>query len=199
MSQGSAAHYARLLEGAEADVAIRAAERTPPPLVSIIEALLFASNTPLTATAAATAIRGLTEDQFQCAIDAIRGKYRRQGRPYALQSRSGGYAMALMAEHADIRDRLTGGQRRTRLTQPMLDVLAVVAYKQPVTRNEVDAIRGAESNSILRQLVRLNLIAVFDPLPAGKEPTYNTTANFLELFGLRTLDDLPQTADLQKI
>jgi segregation and condensation protein B len=199
MSNAAAADYAKLLEGAEAGVAGRDVERTPPPLTRIVEALLFAGDKPLTATSAAVAIRGLTNEQFRGAIDELNRQYRRQGRPYAIQSRPEGFSLALKAGFAGLRERLTGGPREARLTVPMLDVLALVAYKQPVTRNEIDAVRGADSIAILRQLVRLSLVAVQDAVPGTSEPAYNTTPRFLELFGLRSLDDLPQTADLQKI
>ena len=199
MSHTAAADYAKLLEGAEAGVAQRDVERTPPPLVRIIEALLFAGDQPLTATSAAVAVRGLTNEQFRVAIDELNRQYRRQGRPYAIQSRPEGFTLVLKAGFANLRERLTGSPREAKLSVPMLDVLAVVAYKQPVTRNEIDAMRGADSAAILRQLVRLSLIAVQDAVPGITEPAFNTTPRFLELFGLRSLDDLPQTADLQKI
>jgi segregation and condensation protein B len=199
MSNAAAADYAKLLEGAEAGVAVRDVERTPPPLMRIIEALLFASDQPLNAASAAVAVRGLTSEQFRAAIDDLNRMYRRQDRPYAIQSRSEGHTLALKAAFTGMRGRLTGSPREARLTVPMLDVLAVVAYKQPVTRNEIDALRGADSAATLRQLVRLSLVAVQDAVPGTTEPAYNTTPRFLELFGLRSLDDLPQTADLQKI
>ncbi len=199
MSNSSAVDYAKLLEGAEAGVAQRDVERTPPPLARIIEALLFAGDQPLTPTSASVAVRGLTNDQFRAAIDDLSRQYRRQARPYAIQSCPEGFKLALKAGFANVRQRLTAGPREAKLTVPMLDVLAVVAYKQPVTRNEIDALRGADSVAILRQLVRLSLVAVQDAIPGATEPAYNTTTRFLELFGLRTLDDLPQTADLQKI
>jgi segregation and condensation protein B len=198
MSHAAAADYAKLLEGAEAGVVVNESP-TPPPLKRIIEALLFAGDRPLTVEAAAVAIRGLTPDQFLAAIHELNRQYRRQGRPYAIQSREQGYVFALKAGFTGVRQRLSGSSRDAKLTVPMLDVLAVVAYRQPVTHNEIDALRGAESAPILRQLVRWNLVAVQDAVPGTTEPAYNTTPRFLELFGLRSLDDLPQTADLQKI
>ena len=80
-----------------------------------------------------------------------------------------------------------------------LDALALVAYRQPVTRQEVDSLRGADSLALLRGLVRLGLIAVQRGEAAQKEVCYGTTARFLRLVGLRSLDDLPRTQDLQKI
>lgn len=93
-----------------------------------------------------------------------------------------------------------GGPREARLTQPALDVLAVVAYRQPVGKAEVDAARGTDSGSVLRQLVRLGLIAVRQRGDAdGKEVLYGTTPRFLQVMGLGTLDDLPRLGDTQPV
>jgi segregation and condensation protein B len=79
-----------------------------------------------------------------------------------------------------------------------VETLALVAYRQPVTRQEVDSLRGADSLALLRQLVRLGLIAV-QRGSSQSEVCYGTTARFLTLYGLRGLDDLPRTQDLQKL
>jgi segregation and condensation protein B len=171
----------------------------PPPLERIVEALLFAGGQPLTAELAGHTIRGLGPDQFRTVIDELNRQYRREGRPFAVREQPGGWALELKSTFAALRERLTGGPRAARLSVAQLDVLAVVAYKQPVTRSEVDAIRGAESAGLLRQLIRLGLVAVQDNVPGFEEPAFNTTARFLELFGLRSLDELPRTSDLQKI
>jgi segregation and condensation protein B len=79
-------------------------------------------------------------------------------------------------------------------------VLALVAYRQPATKQEVDSLRGYDSGSLLRQLVRRGLIAIVQRADAAqREVAYGTTPRFLELFGLTNLDDLPQTEDLQKL
>ena len=77
-----------------------------------------------------------------------------------------------------------------------MDVLAVVAYRQPVTKQEVDTVRGADSGALLRQLVRRGLVAVYQrPGGAGDEVTYGTTPRFLDLFHLASLDDLPRLGE----
>jgi segregation and condensation protein B len=78
-------------------------------------------------------------------------------------------------------------------------VLALVAYRQPITKQEIEALRGGESTSALRQLVRLGLIAVQRGEADQREVVYRTTTRFLSLFQLRSLDDLPRTQDLQKL
>ena len=172
-------------------------EGAPPPLVRIVEALLFVGGAPLSVPRACEAVRGLTPEQLTQAVAALNRDYQRQGRPYRVQLGGDGYEMALRPAFCDVRDRLFGGQREARLSPPALDTLALVAYRQPVTRQEVDSLRGADSLALLRQLVRLGLVAVQRGQAGREEVMYGTTARFLRLFGLRNLDDLPRTQDVQ--
>jgi segregation and condensation protein B len=172
----------------------------PPVPKRIVEAFLFVGGAPLTADKAAEAIRGLTATQFQEAIAELNRDYRQQGRPYVIQAKDHGYVLALRPRFRTVIDKLYGGIREARLSQQAVDVLSLVAYRQPVTRHEVDGLRGAESGALLRQLVRRGLIAVVSRGQANqREVAYGTTPRFLELFGLRNLDDLPQTQDLQRL
>ncbi len=168
----------------------------PPSPEQIIEAMLFVGGAPLTAEAAGSAIRGLTPDAFQNAIDSLIRRYRRQQRPFAIQPRDGGFILALLPAYRGLRERLFGGPREARLSQPALDVLSVVAYRQPVGKAEVDALRGTDSASVLRQLVRLGLIAVRHRAESElREVRYGTTPRFLHVFGLTSLDELPRLGD----
>ena len=173
---------------------------SPPRLLRIIEALLFIGGTPLTASRACEAIRGLTEDQFQEAIDALTQAYRRQARPYLVMPRGQGFILSLQPRYQSIADKLQGSLREARLSTAAVDVLALVAYRQPITKPEIDALRGMESGSILRQLVRRGLIQVVPRDGASaRDVSYGTTPRFLELFDLQSLDDLPHTRDLQQM
>jgi segregation and condensation protein B len=172
----------------------------PPPLERIVEALLFVGGAPLTAARACEAIRGLTQAQFQQQIDALNRAYRRQGRPYVIQAQGEGYVLTLRARFREVIARLHGGQREARLSSAALDVLALVAYRQPATKQEIDSLRGMDSGTALRQLVRRGLIAVAHRGDGQqREVSYGTTQRFLEWFQLRGLDDLPQTQDLQRL
>jgi segregation and condensation protein B len=181
-----------------------AGEESPPPLARIVEALLFVGGAPLTAARACEAVRGLTAEQLSQAVAGLNRDYREQGRPYHVRVGDQGYELALRPRFRGVREKLFGSLREARLSPPALDALALVAYRQPVTRAEVDSLRGGESGHLLRQLVRLGLIGVRRGAGAGaaagqREVTYGTTARFLELFGLRSLDDLPRTQDLQRL
>lgn len=174
-------------------------QQAPPPLPRILEALLFVGGAPLTAVRACEAIRGLTPEQFQQLIDLLNRDYRRQGRPYRVRLRDQGYELVLHSRYRNILDRLYGSMREARLSPQALDVLALVAYRQPVTRQEVDSLRGGDCGGPLRQLVRLGLIAVQRGDASQKEVAYGTTTKFLQLFQLRSLEDLPRTQDLRRL
>jgi segregation and condensation protein B len=171
----------------------------PPPLHRIIEAMLFVGGPPLTAERACESIRGLTAAQFAQCLDQLNRDYRQQGRPYRVQPREHGFELLLLPRYRPVLDRLYGSTREARLSPQALDVLALVAYRQPVTRQEVESLRGGESSGVLRQLVRYGLIAVQRGEGSKGEVCYGTTARFLQLFQLRSLDDLPRTQDLQRL
>ncbi len=175
-------------------------EETPPSPEQIIEAMLFVGGHPLTADAVCSAVRGLTREGFTSAIDSLTRRYRQQRRPYAILPRDEGFVLAITPTYRGLRERLFGGPREARLNQPALDVLSVVAYRQPIGKAEVDAIRGTDSGSILRQLVRLGLVAVQHRAEAGiREVRYGTTPRFLKVFGLGSLDELPRLGDTAQV
>jgi segregation and condensation protein B len=178
-------------------VAPPAPEKPPPPPLRIVEALLFVGGPPLTAARAGELIRGLQPEQFTQLLETLNESYRQQGRPYQIQSQGEGWVLSLRPRYRGVAERLFGGVRAARLSPTAIDVLALVAYRQPATKQEIDSIRGAESGSLLRQLVRHGLIAVKRGEAGQKEVSYLTTARFLELFGLASLEDLPQTQDLR--
>jgi segregation and condensation protein B len=174
-------------------------DTAPPSPEQIVEAMLFVGGHPLTPQVTCAAVRGLTQEGFQAAVDSLNRRYRAQGRPYAVQPRDGGFVLALLPAYRGLRERLFGGPREARLTQPALDVLAVVAYRQPVAKAEVDAVRGTDSGSVLRQLVRLGLVAVQHRAESGsREVRYGTTPRFLRVFGLASLDELPRLGETQQ-
>lgn len=172
----------------------------PPSPEQLVEAMLFVGGHPLAAEVACAAIRGLTPDRFQLAVDALNRRYREQRRAYSIEPRADGLVLAVRPTHRNLRERLFGGPRETRLSQPALDVLSVVAYRQPVGKAEVDAVRGTDSGATLRQLVRLGLVAVRHRADAaGREVRYGTTPRFLSVFGLSSLDELPRLGDASQV
>jgi segregation and condensation protein B len=173
---------------------------TPPPLLRILEAMLFVSDAPLTFARAAEVIRGLTPEQFEAEIAELNRRYRSQGRPYSIQDRQGGKMLLLRPRFRFVKDRLYGGPREARLSPAAIEVLSLVAYRQPITRAEIESLRGRDSMGPLRQLVRLGLVeAVRRTEGKSRAVCYATTPRFLELFGLSSLNDLPETDDLSRL
>jgi segregation and condensation protein B len=162
--------------------------------------MLFVGGHPLTVAAACSAVRGLTPERFQSAVDSLVHRYRRERRPYTVLPRDDGFALTILPAYRGLRERLFGGPREARLSQPALDVLSVVAYRQPIGKAEVDAIRGTDSGGVLRQLIRLGLIAVrHRGDAAGREVRYGTTPRFLNVFGLSSLDELPRLGETSQV
>lgn len=165
----------------------------PPSPLQIVEALLFVGGPPLTPEQATHAVRGLTPERFRECVDALNGVYRSQNRPYSVVHSPSGYVMRVGSRFAAVREKLYGGPREARLTQPALDVLSLVAYRQPIAKAEIDAARGSDSAGTLRQLVRLGLVA------SGPTGDYATTAKFLEVFRLRSLEELPELGESSRV
>jgi len=175
-------------------------EEVPPAPLQIIEAMLFIGGPPLSAAKATDSIRGFDAEQFRSTIETLNRVYRMQNRPYTVTTTEQGCTLTLRPRFAGLKERLYGGPREARLTQQALDVLSLVTYRQPVAKAEVDSVRGMESGAVLRQLIRLGLISISQRADAKKrEVSYSTTPRFLELFNLKSLEDLPQTGDAQRL
>jgi segregation and condensation protein B len=166
----------------------------------VIEAALFVGGGPLTARKIAGLLRGShqTKDVEQT-IDDLNDAYVAQARPYEIRLGDGGYRLELRPEYDRLRHRVYGsGPREVRLSQDVLEVLALVAYRQPITEKEIEGHGKQNAGNLLRQLLRRDLIA-FERGPGGrKDLHYHTTARFLSVFGLGTLEELPQAEDLAR-
>jgi segregation and condensation protein B len=161
--------------------------------------LLFVGVTPLTAERACEVIRGLDPEQFRRIIDQLNRVFRRQNRPYTIQATEKGWVLVLRNPYRRLRERLVGSPRAVRLSGPAMDVLAIVAYRQPINKRDIDTLRGQESGAVLRSLVRLGVVSVGQRGDGSSELCYRTTQRFLEVFGLRKLSDLPQSDDFSRL
>ena len=122
-------------------------------------------------------------------------QYEEEGAPYRIERDKMAMRLALHEEYEPIRARFYGEVRMAKLSQLSIDVLAIIAYHQPITRVQIDKIRGKDCRSVLNQLVKRGLLAVEDDPQTPRTVHYRTTDRFLELFGLETLEDLPQSED----
>jgi segregation and condensation protein B len=163
----------------------------------IVEALLFASDAPLTAADLARADEALDEDQVEAAIQELRAEYDRTGRAVQIYELGSGYQLLTRPEFKPYLERFATVPQAARLSPAALEALAITAYRQPIGRAEIEEIRGVASSGVLRTLQDRGLIDVVGRGEGlGRPLLYGTTGRFLEHFGFRTLDDLPRPEEL---
>jgi segregation and condensation protein B len=165
----------------------------------VIEALLFVGGQPLTAKTICDLLRSDFDAGFvEQAIEEIELRYSRQNRPYEIRRGEGGYRIALRSEYEPLRNRVYGfGPKQVRLSQEALEILALVAYRQPISRRKTEEIAKRNAGSALRQLSERDLLVLERPDGTPLEDAqYRTSARFLQLFGVTRLDDLPQIEDI---
>ena len=165
---------------------------------SIFEAMLFvgdSSNRPLSAARAAELMRGVEAEEIPELVRELNEAYRANNCPYEIHGEEGGYRLRLREKFRHVRERFHGKVRQTRLSQAAVDTLAIVAYRQPLTAEAISKLREHPSGGILNQLVRRQLLRIERREKKPRKALYYTTDRFLDLFGLDSLDDLPQTED----
>lgn len=168
----------------------------PPAMLprQILEACLFVGGPPLTSKKLSGVLRGeFSTEYIERELDELNRLYSAEGRPYEIRLVEGGYRLTLRDEYERIRHKTYGlGPKEVRLSQEALEVLAVVAYHQPISATAIEELGKTGSGSVLRQLLRRELIAVERPPEQSRDVVYRTTPRFLSLFGIRSLDELPR-------
>jgi len=162
---------------------------------SIVEALLFASDRPITIQKLGE-ISGIDGKEVRGYVEELNREYEEQGRSYRIEEIAGGFQILTLPEFSEWVGALTRSQVESRLSKAALETLAIVAYKQPVLRAEVDAIRGVQSGQIIRTLMEKGLVKITGRKEVpGRPMLYGTTRKFLEAFGLRSVGDLPKAEE----
>ncbi len=187
-----------------AELAVHSSTPEPPRVSEkqVVEAALFVGGIPLTAKK----LSGLfhTDHGFgfvECLIDELNQQYQKEGRPYSITLGEGGYRMALLPDFDSVRNKVFGYEPKdVKLSQDALEVLSLVAYKQPITKSQMEAFGKANPGPLLRQLLQRELIRIDREHSASEsqrksDPPYATTPRFLSLFGLGSLHDLPIAED----
>lgn len=165
----------------------------------IVEGMLFVGfddGRPLTGREMASHIRDVTPAEVDAIVEELNQLYGEQASAYEIASVAGGYRMQLREEFGRVRERFHGRVREAKLTPAAMEVLSIVAYKQPVTAEQVQQLRGSRSQAVLSQLVRRELLRLERPTQSPRKPWYRTTERFNRLFKLSSLDDLPHSEDL---
>ena len=167
----------------------------PEQLSAALEAILFVVEAPVTVTALATAVQQPTGAVKQ-ALRALRTSYDERGAGIELRDVADGVRIYTRAEHAGAVEQFLHEGQRSRLTQAALETLAVIAYRQPVTRSRISAIRGVNVDGVVRTLLARGLIVEVGTDPETGGGLFRTTDLFLEKMGLTSLDELPSLAPL---
>ena len=164
----------------------------------VIEAALFVGGEPLTTKKLCYALRGDYDlDTIEDAIDELNHEYNDECRPYEIRLGEGGYRLVLRYEFERLRNRVYGvGPREVKLSQDVLEVLALVAYRQPITPDEIEELGKPGPGTALRQLLRRELISLERDKKNRKHVTYSTTPRFLSVFGIGSIEELPQADEL---
>ena len=162
-----------------------------------VAALLFASPEPLSESKLAALLDGTPQVRVRLVLDALARRLSASGLPWELRVIAGGWQLYTVEALADTVGRLSKVRKDEKVSPAGLETLAIVAYRQPVTKGEIEAIRGVQVGPILRTLVDRGLVKVAgrsdDP---GRPLLYGTTKKFLDSFGLGSLDDLPRDGEL---
>lgn len=165
-----------------------------PSLSAAIEALLLLADEPLTTLALAQATR-YPVDEVEATVRRISGEYSEQGRGFDLREVAGGWRFYTRAECSPLVERWVLDGQQARLTQASLETLAVIAYRQPISRGRISAVRGVNVDGVIRTLVARGLIEEAGHEDESHSILYRTTSHFLERIGAASLNDLPPLAD----
>ena len=164
-----------------------------------LEALIFSSTEPLSPAAIRRVLPALTPARIEEAVAQINAALGATGRPYEIAPVAGGFQFRTRPEFGEF---LAGAQpeRRVRLSKAALETLAVIAYRQPVTRPEIEEVRSVDCGPVIRSLMERDLVRIVGRRDApGRPPLYGTSAAFLETFGLRSLRDMPTLREVAAV
>jgi len=175
--------------------------------ISVIEALIFSSDDSLSAEEIIRAVKSidgedveLTKDEVESTVDLLNQKYIESGNSFRILRIANGYLYATSESFSKYVGYLSSERTKRRLSQAALETLSIIAYKQPITKPELESIRGVNSDYILTTLLEKNLITIKGRAETvGRPLLYGTTDEFLKYFGLNNLSDLPKPREIEEI
>ncbi len=160
---------------------------------NIIEAMLFVSDKPLFLSEIKSVLEGPGPDEIKEVIAELAGEFETQGRALRVKEMAGGYQIVTDPVLAPWLKKLYKTAGADRLSGPSLETLAIIAYKQPASKPEIEAIRGVNVDGVLKTLVEKNLVKIMGRRETvGRPIIYGTTQDFLQYFGLNSLEELPR-------
>lgn len=163
---------------------------------SVIEALLLASERPLSLEQIRLVLDNADNEEVRKLVDELKSEYEEAGRGIRVAEIAGGFQMITASEFAPFLRKLFKNRHLERLSKPALETLAIIAYKQPLTRAEIELLRNVNVDGVMKSLLDKSLIRITGRKKApGRPCVYGTTRQFLEHFGLKSLGDLPKIED----
>ena len=174
-------------------------EGDEPTVESVAEAVLFASDEPLSAERLAGIVgAGSVKDIRKC-IETLNEKYDGANSAFRIEQIAGGYQMMTLGRYNHWLKKLLRVRTDTKLSQAALETLAIIAYKQPVIRADIEAIRGVGAGEMIRGLMYKGLVKIVGRAEVlGRPMLYGTTKKFLDIFGLQSIKELPKVEELKK-
>lgn len=167
---------------------------------SVIESLLFSSDKPILIEQIRDLFQDLEPVQIRKILEELKSEYEGQAHGIRIVEVAGGFQMVTAQECASFLKKFYKVQRKERLSRPALETLAIIAYKQPVTKLQIQSIRGVDVDGVIGNLKDLGIIRVAGRRRAPGRPfLYGTTRQFLDYFGLNSLADLPKIEDFPKM
>jgi len=168
-------------------------------LKSVLESLFFASEGPLTPAQLGEILAGVERKEIVSGVEELSAEYNAAGRGFRLTEVAGGYQLRTARENAEWVKKLYQ-EKPARMTRATLETLAIIAYRQPITRAEIEAVRGVDVDGVVATLLERRLIRIVarKDIP-GRPFLYGTTAEFLELFNLKDLSHLPTLKEMEEM
>lgn len=169
-------------------------------LENIIESIIFVSRYPVTAQELSDFLKDVGKKDVTRALAELEKRWEEEGRSFVLRNVAGGYQFGTRPEYSEYIVQFNKEIKKFRLSKPALEVLAIIAYRQPVTKIEAEKIRGVDCSSSVGLLLEKNFIEISGRKEVpGKPFLYRTTGLFLETFGLKSLKDLPTVKEIEQI
>ena len=175
-----------------------ASDLSEEPLALAVEAALLTTDKPLPAAKLGEVIGGAASKQVDKAVEQLNELYNQTGRSFRVEHVAGGLQILTLPDYAPILKAMHKTRANTRLSPAALETLAIIAYRQPVLRADIESIRGVACGEVLRSLMERRLVKIAGRAEElGRPMLYGTTKTFLEVFGLANLKDLPKVEELR--
>ena len=166
----------------------------------IVEALIFTSDYPIPLKKLTEIASAKNSKEIEQIIDLLNEEYKENGRSFEIRKVGGGFRFYTLKEFRSYIQELFKGRKKAKLTRPSLETIAIIAYKQPVSKPEIEAIRGVNVDGVLHTLLERKLVTISGRGKGpGKPLLFSTTPGFLHYFGLNSLSELPNLKEIEEL